>query len=573
MGIQIKKIGSALASQRLRIITVVLFMAVGTYLLTQSQAAAGYIYISPTTANKHVGNTFSVQVRIKTTSPINAAFVDINYNGIGLQVLSIQRGADFPNQNAPTQHTPSSTGTGRIKMQSTRNNSATGDFHYATITFKATKTGTYGVSPIGSSHLINYPSGEVSFTYGRGDYTFTTAPPPPPPPPTPTPTPTPAPKPTPKPTPRPSSSTPAPSATPSSNVPKTESAPSASNLKIFDFAITNLTYRSAVVSWKTNEPATSKANYGYSSNDMPYEITGKEKTTTHKLLLQGDTIRAGNQYAVRITSDDGKGPVTLDGSFSTKGIKIIVKVTDPQNQPVAGALVYTDALEVTTGDDGTGELIVPEDSVTISAQKDDLSGNLIAEIVLPESEDALPQQVAITLNPPSDTSAKSPAKSNQRSPLWIILPLLLFVGIGFLVLVLFVRRKRQQAAYRGPSVTIVSDPTIGPSTHYPTLPELVKQDLGAKNKRSPQPEEEPVDMFSNLDKPPATPPPMHQPVKHHTHTPEPKAPEPHPHAKPHEAEAPQKQHHTPEKPHHPPAHHKEAEVDPKDNSLHINHDD
>jgi hypothetical protein len=363
-----------------------------------------------------------------------------------------------------------------------------------------------------------------------------------------------------------------PTTTPTAQIPKTESAPSASNLKIFDFKITELTYRSAVVSWKTSQPATSKANYGYSIDNMPNEVAGKEKTTTHKLVLQGETIRAGNHYGVRITSDDGAGPVTLDAEFSTKGIDIIIKVTNPQEQSVAGALISTDTTEITTTEDGTAVLTVPEGDVAISAKKDDLSADLIAEIFIPESEDALPQQVAIVLSPSSGTSSDAPAKSDQGS-LWWILLLPLVGGTGFMAFVLLVRRKRRRAARNVPHVTIETDFTGGGPNRYPTLPELVTQDL-SKHRKPTSLEEEPEDMYTAAKHASYGLPHTAQPVEHHAPAPQPKAPDsPPPIHHVQKTDTPPKSHTPEHKPSHPKPHHIEAEIDPKDNSLHINHDD
>jgi len=562
-------------SQRLKIITVVLFMVIGTYLLVQTQAAAGYIYISPATVSKYVGDTFSVQVRINTTSNINAAFVDMNYSANGLQVTSIQGGSHFPHQPEAPKHTISGN-TGTIKMRRTRDVSSSGNLHYATITFRARTTGSHTITPLSSSLLVNYGASNpfVSYTVAGGRYAITTKPTPAP---TPTPTPKPTPKPKPKPTPTPTP-TPAPTTKPRVTVPKKESKPSASNLKISDFAISEPGYRSATLSWKTNKPASSKVNYGYTSSNMPHEITGQGKTTTHKLIVQGDTIRAGNQYAVRITSDDGAGPTTLDGAFSTRGIDILITVTDAQNQPIAGATVRASMIEAYTGDDGIARLTIPEGTVSISAQKDSLAGNLTAEITIPQSDATQPQQVSVALSPPSKAAAKNNQPGRRRS--WLVLIPILFSSAGVIALVLFLRRKLHKPAYQGPSVTVLSEPTGETGVHHPTLPELVKQDLSAKRKKPLQPVEEPPDMFSVLDNPgqpnipappPPQPPPMPQPTERQAPA-ESKPKSPHPHSEaPKVADTPKQ--HAPKPDDHPAKPHKAAEIDPKDNSLHINHDD
>lgn len=320
-----------------------------------------------------------------------------------------------------------------------------------------------------------------------------------------------------------------------------------------------------MVSWETNKPATTKVNFGSSSDFMPNELSNQEQHTAHRVTVQGDAVRAGRRYALRITSDDGAGPVTLDGEFITRSIPIIVKVTDPQNQPVAGATVSTDVADSTTNDSGVAELSVPEGTVSLRAKKDNLSGDVTAEITIPASDSSPPQEVPITLQQTQET-APTPAESKQGS-VWPAL-LLIFGGIGLAVLAFFFWRRRRRGAYSTPSVTVTSSPAGTPWAHSPTLPELVRQDLAAKHKKSTAPkEEEPMDMFGALDRPaPPTPPPMPHPTEQH-----PPAPHPTPSA-PHHTESPKPPEESP-KPEHPQKHHKEAEIDPKDHTLRIYHDD
>jgi hypothetical protein len=578
------------ATQRIKILAVVLVMVVGTYLLTRVDAAAAQIYISPSSTTKTVGNTFTAQVRINTTSAINAAFVNLAYNGQGLQVISIARGSSFPNQNAQTQHNASSTGTGTIKMQSTRNNSATGNLHFATITFKARKSGTYGFYPQTTSSLINYPSNTVSYTVSGGLFTFNNPAPPP------QPTPTPKPKPVPKPTPKPSTPTPkpTPSTKPKAVVPKTTSTPSASNLRISHFVIGGLDYRSATLTWKTNKPSTSKVNYGETPQDMSQEVSNSRKTTNHKLVLKSGDLRAGTLYAVRISSNDGRAPVTLDGEFVTRSIPIVVKVVDTQEKPIAGVTVAVGSVEAVTDEAGEASLAVAEGSVTIIATKDNMSSELVAEVAIPAAEDSIPQSYNVQL----DKTADAAVPAEGGNPLMLIL--LLLFGLGLAAVVFILWRRRKQSAYNVPMTdpydvgvlpsqapnnahppAPISPPPMSSGSqdypHYASLSELVKQDTAQRNPRSSN--DEVNDMFSPLDRPappapqqPATPPP--QPRR--DELPVPQVPQPQPVAEPAKPSAPPEPSPKPEPQPEPTPElprHKDAEVDPTDNSLRINHDD
>jgi hypothetical protein len=455
----------------------VLFMIVGAYFLTQTYAGSNLIYVSPATANKYVGETFSVQVRITAGSKINAAFVNMTYNANGLQVTNIQRGADFPNQNAPTQHTVNGN-TGTIKMESTRNKSSTGNFHYATITFKAKSTGTYSLIPSTSSSLIDY-GGAVPFnaySIASGRFTFTNKPTPP--------APTPAPKPAPTPAPVP------PPTTPSVSVPVTESPPSPSNLVISDLNISEVGYNSGVVTWTTNKPATSKVNYGPTTDDMPNEVSDEEQKTEHRIALEGEAILAGNSYAIRVTSNDGNGPATLDAEFTTRSIGIIVVVKDSQDLPVEGATVSTGTDEEQTDAEGRAVFVVAEGDIVISATKDDLYGEMSAQIVVPESDNESPQQIDITIGDEFEVVTEEPVAEDGGGSIWIfIVPLFLLLA-GFIFFVIRRRRKTINNSYvpepyaPEPAVNLQPETPDMSQVHHATLPELVSQGIAANKQKA-----------------------------------------------------------------------------------------
>jgi hypothetical protein len=409
----------------------------------------------------------------------------MTYNANGLQVTNIQRGADFPNQNAPTQHTVNGN-TGTIKMESTRNSSNTGNFHYATITFKAKSTGTYSLIPSTSSSLIDY-GGAVPFnaySIASGRFTFTNKPTPP------TPTPPPAPKPAPTPAPVP------PPTTPSVSVPVTESPPSPSNLVISDLNISEVGYNSGVVTWTTNKPATSKVNYGPTTDDMPNEVSDEEQKTEHRIALEGETILAGNSYAIRVTSNDGNGPATLDAEFTTRSIGIIVVVKDSQDLPVEGATVSTGTDEEQTDAEGRAVFVVAEGDIVISATKDDLYGEMSAQIVVPESDNESPQQIDITIGDEFEVVTEEPVAEDGGGSIWIfIVPLFLLLA-GFIFFVIRRRKKTINNSYVPEPYApepYVPEPAVnlGPETpdmsqvHHATLPELVSQGIAANKQSHP----------------------------------------------------------------------------------------
>jgi hypothetical protein len=407
-------------------------------------ASGGKIYMDPASGSFTTGGTFAVRVYVSSPSPINAAFVNIYYNGRGLQYLSAQRGGGFPNQNAPTQHTAGDTGV--IKMQSTRNTTISGDFHYATLTFKATSAGTWGVRPGTDSSIINYPSNTVSFTTGRADFVVSNPVVQPPiiqpTQPTKPSTPTPTPKPT---TPTRSPTGGSPQATPTTPV---SSEASETGLQITDLTVTEIDYRTALISWNTTKPSSSKINFSDSQEDLYNEKLNDQPNTAHSIKLEGEDVRAGKHYYVRVTANDGASePVTLDTEFDTKPVSVVIKVTDTSDQPVNEALVQAGDAEAVTDENGEVTLDLPEGTVTIFAQKDELSKELEETIEVPTDEN-LPR---FTLALSKTVAAAKVTIPKKKSTPWlaIILPIVLLGGgiVGFL---LWRKRNIQKAnAYYG----------------------------------------------------------------------------------------------------------------------------
>ncbi len=474
-------------------------------------ASGGRIYITPSSAGYTVGQEFNALVRVSSPSPINAAFVNLYYNGRGLQVLSIQRGADFPNQNTTTKHTPGAEG--KIYMESTRNTTTAGDFHFATIRFKATAAGSWGFRPGTESKIINYPKNNVSFTVGRADFAVSnpvvTPPVTPPVVPPVTPPVTPPTKPTTptKPT-APKSTTPT---TPTPSKPRTpsggssrstpedpgESPTSETGLQLTDFTITNLRYRGASLSWNTTKPTPSKINFGTNPDDLSTEQISAEATTQHTMEIDAQKLRAGTAYYIRVTADDGSGPVTVDSEFTTKPIAVVIKVTDKDEAPVVDATITVDEIIQNTDENGETTLELPEGDVTIFAQKDELSQETDATVTLPEGDDTPIQRVSLALTEQSAAPKVTAVTAKKTSPaiLLILLPIIL-AGGGFVAFMIW-RKKRQNNYYSDPlSVENYVAPVL-PSTSTP-LPEPVTPIMPqpAPFPQQPEPQFQPLEASS-----------------------------------------------------------------------------
>jgi cell division septation protein DedD len=105
---------------------------------------------------------------------------------------------------------------------------------------------------------------------------------------------------------------------------------------ISDIKVTNLTTKSATVSWTTSEPATSEVDFGLDSN---YILSTSDATlaTTHSLALDPKELVGHKTYhfIVKSTDNAGNQSVSKDHTFSTGGIQI----TTTEIAIAAGAVV------------------------------------------------------------------------------------------------------------------------------------------------------------------------------------------------------------------------------------------
>lgn len=354
-----------------------------------------------------------------------------------------------------------------------------------------------------------------------------------PPAPAPTPTPTPRPTPTPAPPRRTPPRTVAPRpANPQPTIPRTSSPASPTNLRITDLAISQINYRSARLTWKTNKAATSVVTYGTSEDDLSHEQRGSGRTTNHSIVLNNsDSMRAGTKYFVKATSSDGGSPVSVTGSFDTKPIPITIYVTDTDEKPVSGAEVYAGDQTGITNEAGEIQANVPEGEILIIAQKDDLYREIDANVEIPSGSDAPMQRISLNLGEleapvSAEQDRQQDSDGRSSSPLAIIIPVvvLLLLGVGLVIFLLKRRRARNQE-YIGdaleaenyttplPPPPSVPEPTYQPLDsnvpHHTSLPELLGR-YEPPAGTSVQADQSPAASVPTTDLPPA---PQHTSLK------------------------------------------------------------
>lgn len=481
-------------------------------------ATQALISVEPATGTYTVGQTFSFRIYVNVGATYNAAQMQVYYSSGTAQWQYV--GGSFSGSafNGGRTATPKSNGYGNYIELNAARASGTGGLNgknlVATLTFKATKAGNDSYMRPRGTYIGNYPY--TQFTVKSVDGSYATVNPAPPPPTDVCPNlggaqPTvpagyikdgngncvrPAPPPPPRttnPTPPPSTTTPAPSGGGGSAAPNPkpeisestyiegteglditqESAPSETGLDITDLAISEQNYHSVTLTWKTTKPANSKANYSTEIDDLYFEKKDDTQATDHKLVIDKD-LKAGTQYYVRVTSDDGSGPVTADSEFNTKPIPVIVLVTDESNKPLKDATVTIGEFTQKTDEKGEAKMESPEGDINIFAEKDDLSREISATVDIPTDATAEPQRITMTLGKTSEIKAAKSEQQNSKKnglPIWLTLLIGLFVlsGLGYFIL-LFIKKKRQSQM----NSSYASDPLEAENYSQPTdtVPDL-----------------------------------------------------------------------------------------------------
>ena len=471
--------------------------------------------VEPNGGGLAVGSTVGFSIYVSLDNSYNAATADFYYNNARFQYVGVDYGASFPQGRSSNQ---GSNGYGSyIAVTGSRSGSnLTGRKLLATVKFKMRSAGAaYG--NFGKTTTTLYPSKTYGTAAQNGTYTIVN--PAPPPPPTPPKPPT-APPPSTTPPTAPPPVTPAPSApstppqtsspstggsvstapkktttskarSPSKNsrqtsVVPTTSKPSATGLTITDLVIGDKDYRSAVLTWKTTAPSSSKINYGTNKEDLYLEQKDDKKVTEHRIQLNKENLKAGSRYYIRVTSNDDKGPVTIDGDFYTKFIPVIIKVTNEAQKPLADVDVASGEASGATNENGEALLELPEGDVVIYAEKDDLNRELSATIDLPSGDDL--QRITLSMTTDSTAVASSNSSAKKKTSVFKIVGIMAVILIGsFALFVLFMRRRNGKMYDTDNSVEIDSSPQhVLPDTPPAPLPPASHQPTTLK-RAAPQP--------------------------------------------------------------------------------------
>ena len=469
--------------------------------------------VEPNGGGLAAGSTVGFSIYVSLDNSYNAATADFYYNNARFQYIGVDYGASFPQGRSSNQ---GSNGYGSyIAVTGSRSGSnLSGRKLLATVKFKMRSAGAaYG--NFGKTTTTLYPTKAYGTAAQNGTYTLVNPAPPPTPPKPPT-----APPPSITPPTAPPPATPAPSAPPTppptsspgtrglvSTAPKktttskarspsknsrqtsivpTTSKPSATGLTITDLVIGDKDYRSAVLTWKTTVPSSSKINYGTNKEDLYLEQKDDKKATEHRIQLNKENLKAGYRYYIRVTSNDDKGPVTIDGDFYTKFIPVIIKVTNEAQKQLTDVDVASGEASGVTNENGETLLELPEGDVVIYAEKDDLNRELSATIDLPSGDDL--QRITLSMTTDSTAVASSNSSAKKKASVFKIVGIMAVILIGsFALFVLFMRRKNGKQYDTDNSVEIDSSPQhVLPDTPPAPLPPASHQPTTLK-RAAPQP--------------------------------------------------------------------------------------
>ncbi len=280
------------------------------------RAAGATLYLSPASKTVTQGSIFAVAVRVSTSEAVNAVQANLTYPADKLDYVSVSDAGSAFNVQGPT-----SGGGGSVKIARGTTGSVSGDRLVATVNFKVKQSSGTAAVTFASGSAVVRTSDSTNVLTGTtgGNYAMTPIPTHP--------------------------------ATPAA--PADTTAPALSNVKV-----ANVGFKSAVISWQTDEPATSVVEFGL---DTQYGLAATDNglVKDHSLTVSSVLLTPGLSYHFRVKSSDaaGNGATGTDATFNTKGMPITITVLiATNNKPVKGVKVSLVANNQTATTDTNGQV-------------------------------------------------------------------------------------------------------------------------------------------------------------------------------------------------------------------------
>lgn len=275
------------------------------------------IYISPASRTYNQGDVVAVSIYVNSGSvDVNAVQANLNYtNNLTFNNIDASSSA-FPVQ------AQNDGGGGSVQIARGTTTPVNGVRLVAIVNFTATSGGNAVITFAGGTALVrSSDNGSESLSMTGSSYSISTpsnpSPPPPPPPSTV--------KNNPKPAPKLVANKPNPTQTNPNNPPaanKPVEPPVTTNLDkeapvITDVKAINLSTKSATITWRTSEPATSEVNYGLSTKYVLSAVDTKY-TKTHSMTLNPKDLVPRTVYHFRVKSVDAAGNVAISKDITFK---------------------------------------------------------------------------------------------------------------------------------------------------------------------------------------------------------------------------------------------------------------
>lgn len=368
-----------------------------------SYASAGSIYLSPASKTIGKGQQFTVAVRMNSGGDaVNAVTANLSYPSDKLDYVGVSSGGSAFGIEAP-----SSGGGGSISLNRGNINPVSGDKLIGYATFRArVDTGSATVSIAGGSALVR--ASDQANVYNGGSGTTLTF-----------------------------SNAPAPTAKPSENTEE--------NLVISDVNITDISFNSATVTWKTSIPSQSIVNYGLTDK---YGVTKSSDSlaTNHSITLDSAILVPGTTYHFQVigkSSDNGSETKGEDNTFTTRGFTAVLSVKDEQGNPIANADITVSTangpVSAKTNSNGVAtfeNLPSGKQIVVVRTENGTQSSTIDVAENIPTDGGLLPtpQQFQIQV-----AAAKTQSMANPLLLAVIILPAL----VGLIALILLIRSYRK----------------------------------------------------------------------------------------------------------------------------------
>jgi hypothetical protein len=291
--------------------------------LTTSGATYGYsqgssIYLSPASQSFTQGSNIAVYIYEDSGSEgVNAVQANLNYTN-NLTFKSINAQSSAFNVQAEN-----SGGGGSVKIARGTATPVTGTKLVAIVNFTASSGGN-AVITFASGTAVVRASDNTALALDNmtgASYSISTSsnpnPPPPPPPPTTKPNPKPAPK---LSTNNPKTNQANPNNPPPANDPVEPPVTTSLDMDkpiISDIKVTNLSTKSATITWRTSEPTTSEVSYGLSTKYVLSSVDTKY-SKEHSVTINPEDLVARTIYHFRIKSIDVAGNVAVSKDLTFK---------------------------------------------------------------------------------------------------------------------------------------------------------------------------------------------------------------------------------------------------------------